>query len=92
MDSEFKKVDSDSAGFGFKMPGFGFGFKMLGFAHHCRKLTVKNMMKKCPNCILYTAFLVIKGFKGFSSLCPRAFTSEHLLNFIVISNSNREKY
>ncbi len=34
----FKKivVDSDSAGFGFEVPGFGyrFGFEMPGFAHH----------------------------------------------------------
>ncbi len=34
----FKKkwVDSDSAGFGFKVAGFGsgFGFEMPGFAHH----------------------------------------------------------
>ena len=31
-----KGLDSDSAGFGFEVPGFGsvFGFGMPGFAHH----------------------------------------------------------
>ncbi len=32
----FKKIriDMDSAGFGFKVPGFGFRFNMPRFAHH----------------------------------------------------------
>ncbi len=33
-ESEFKKIEVDSSGFGFDVSEFGFGFEMFGFAHY----------------------------------------------------------
>ena len=54
--TEEKGVDSDSAGFGFEVPGFGSGFEMPGFAHHWSGQTIKCKVSRAI-CIIRLSFI-----------------------------------